>query len=134
MKMRKLTQIRYSGGYFDLSILIGSKFLFDETKVHRIFVIFLNKMGIWENYLPIFYYWTIIEDGEGNLVIKGPTMADTKIIPERENAFLIKREEYAVLENPTTGWMRFHTDSSGAVTHLTVSHPRLMHPRFDKLN
>ena len=46
MKMRKLTQIRYSGGYFDLSILIGSKFLFDETKVHRIFVIFLNKMGI----------------------------------------------------------------------------------------
>ncbi|HLO36935.1 MAG TPA: serine hydrolase domain-containing protein [Lacibacter sp.] len=79
------------------------------------------------------YYWTIIEDGEGNLVIKRPTIADTKIIPERENSFLIRIEEYAYREAPTTGWIRFYTDSSGVVTHLTVSHPRLMHHRFDKV-
>jgi CubicO group peptidase (beta-lactamase class C family) len=79
------------------------------------------------------YYWTIIEDGEGNLIIKRPTIADTKIIPERENTFLIKIEEYAYLESPTIGWIRFYTDSNGAVTHLTVSHPRLMHHRFDRL-
>jgi len=79
------------------------------------------------------YYWTIIEDGEGNLIIKRPTVADTKIIPERENTFLIKIEEYAYRESPTNGWIRFYTNSSGAVTHLTVSHPRLMHHRFDKI-
>lgn len=79
------------------------------------------------------YYWTIIADGEGNLVIKRPTIADTKIIPERENTFLIKIEEYAYRESPTNGWIRFYTDSNGAVTHLTVSHPRLMHHRFDRL-
>jgi hypothetical protein len=67
------------------------------------------------------------------LVIKRPTIADTKIIPDRENTFLIKIEEYASRESPTTGWIRFHTNSSGAVTHLTVSHPRLMHHRFDRL-
>ena len=79
------------------------------------------------------YYWTIIEDGESNLVIKRPTIADTKIIPERDNTFLIKIEEYAALESPTTGWIRFHSNGNGVVTHLTVSHPRLMHHRFDKI-
>jgi len=79
------------------------------------------------------YYWTIVEDGEGNLIIKRPTIADTKIIPDRENTFLIKIEEYASRESPTIGWIRFYTNSNGAVTHLTVSHPRLMHHRFDRL-
>jgi CubicO group peptidase (beta-lactamase class C family) len=79
------------------------------------------------------YYWTIIEDGEGNLIIKRPTIADTKIIPERENTFLIKIEEFAYRESPTNGWIRFHSNGDGVVTHLTVSHPRLMHHRFDKL-
>jgi CubicO group peptidase (beta-lactamase class C family) len=79
------------------------------------------------------YYWTIIEDGEGNLIIKRPTIADTKIIPERDNTFLIKIEEYAYREAPTTGWIRFHSNGNGVVTHLTVSHPRLMHHRFDKI-
>jgi len=79
------------------------------------------------------YYWTIIEDGEGSLVIKRPTIADTKIIPERENAFLIKIEEFAYRESPTNGWIRFHSNGNGLVTHLTVSHPRLMHHRFDKV-
>lgn len=79
------------------------------------------------------FYWTIIEDGEGNLIIKRPTIADTKIIPELENTFFIKIEEYADRESPTNGWIRFYTDSSGVVTHLTVSHPRLMHHRFDRL-
>ena len=79
------------------------------------------------------YYWTIIEDGEGNLIIKRPTIADTKIIPERENTFLIKIEEFAYRESPTIGWIRFHSNGNGVVTHLTVSHPRLMHHRFDKI-
>jgi CubicO group peptidase (beta-lactamase class C family) len=79
------------------------------------------------------YYWTIIEDGEGNLIIKRPIIADTKIIPERVNTFLIKIEEYANREDPTTGWIRFHSNDNGVVTHLTVSHPRLMHHRFDKV-
>ena len=79
------------------------------------------------------YYWTITEDGVGNLVIKRPTIADTKIIPERQNTFLIKIEEFEHREAPTTGWIRFHANNSGAVTHLTVSHPRLIHHRFDKI-
>lgn len=79
------------------------------------------------------YYWTIIPDGEGNLIIKRPTIADTKIIPDRENTFLIKIEEYASVESPTNGWIRFHSNENGEITHLTVSHPRLMHHRFDRL-
>jgi CubicO group peptidase (beta-lactamase class C family) len=79
------------------------------------------------------FYWTIILDEEGNLIIKRPTIADTKIKPLQENEFLIKIQEDNIGQH-TNGFVRFHKGPDGAVTHLTVSHPRLMHHRFDKVN
>ncbi len=58
-------------------------------------------------------YWTIIADGEGNLIIERPTIADTKIIPERENTFLIKIEADTYQWSYDNGWIRFHSNGNG---------------------
>jgi CubicO group peptidase (beta-lactamase class C family) len=76
------------------------------------------------------FYWTIVQDEQGKLVIKRPTIADKYLDPVSENEFLLIFENYAWA--PQESWVRFHKDAQGKVTHLTVSHPRLMHHRFDK--
>ncbi len=77
------------------------------------------------------FYWTIVQDEQGKLVIKRPTIADKYLDPVSENEFLLIVENYAWA--PQESWVRFHKDAQGKVTHLTVSHPRLMHHRFDKV-
>jgi hypothetical protein len=77
------------------------------------------------------FYWTIVQDEQGKLVIKRPTIADKYLDPVSENEFLLIFENYAWA--PQESWVRFLKDAQGKVTHLTVSHPRLMHHRFDKV-
>jgi len=77
------------------------------------------------------FYWTIVQDEQGKLVIKRPTIADKYLDPVSENEFLLIFENYSWA--PQESWVRFHKDAQGKVTHLTVSHPRLMHHRFDKV-
>ncbi len=40
------------------------------------------------------YYWTIIQNEEGKLVIKRPTIADAEMAPDRKNEFLFQVEKY----------------------------------------
>ncbi len=78
------------------------------------------------------YYWTIVLDDEGKLVIKRPTIADTVIEPDTQNQFIL-----SIDVNPEVvggdALLRFHEDGEGNITHLSVSHPRLMHHRFDRV-
>lgn len=76
------------------------------------------------------FYWTIVQDENDKLVIKRPTIADKVLEPETENEFLLIFENF--IGAPQESWVRFHKDTQGKVTHLTVSHPRLMNHRFDK--
>ncbi len=76
------------------------------------------------------FYWTIVQDENGKLVIKRPTIADKVLEPETENEFLLIFDNFSWSQQESR--VRFHKDSQGKVTHLTVSHPRLMHHRFDK--
>lgn len=78
------------------------------------------------------YYWTLLVNEEGGLVLRAPTLADTKVEPYQENEFLLRHEKYPGL--PARFWIRFHENERGEVTHLTVWNPRLMHHRFDRVD
>ncbi len=77
------------------------------------------------------FYWTIVQDEQGKLVIKRPTIADKYLDPVSENKFLLVFDNFAWA--PQESWVQFHKDAQGKVTHLTVFHARLMHHRFDKV-
>ncbi len=76
------------------------------------------------------YSWTLVIDEAGDLVLRAPTMADIRLEPYRENEFLLRHEKFR--DVPYHMWIRFHENDAGAVTHLTVWTPRLMHHRFDR--
>lgn len=76
------------------------------------------------------YSWTLIADASGELVLRAPTMADTRLEPYQENEFLLRHEKYPGV--PARYWVRFHENEKGNVTHLTIWNPRLMHHRFNR--
>jgi CubicO group peptidase (beta-lactamase class C family) len=76
------------------------------------------------------YPWTLMIDEAGGLVLRAPTMADTKVEPYQENEFLLRHEKFPGM--PARYWIRFHENEVGEITHLTVWNPRLMHHRFDR--
>jgi hypothetical protein len=53
--------------------------------------------------------------------------------PEQENEFVIKIQVYHYVRILYKWACAFRKGPDGAVTHLTVSHPRLMYHRFDKV-
>lgn len=77
------------------------------------------------------YYWTLLVNEKGELILRAPTLADTTVEPFQENEFLLRHEKYPGL--PARFWIRFHENERGEVTHLTVWNPRLMHHRFDRV-
>jgi CubicO group peptidase (beta-lactamase class C family) len=77
------------------------------------------------------FYWTLVMDEGGNLLIKRPTMPDEELKPETKDLFTFGIEKYAHAK-PFEAFIHFHRDRSGQITHFTVSHTRLMHHRFDK--
>ncbi len=77
------------------------------------------------------YYWTIITDDDGRLIIKRPTIADTAIDPHELNQFLIPISRSPGSSFPA--YLLFHKNDKGDITHFTVWHTRLMHHQFDKI-
>jgi CubicO group peptidase (beta-lactamase class C family) len=76
------------------------------------------------------YYWTIIVDENDRLVVKRPTVSDKIVYPFPDGDFMLVME-YGGYDSP--GWIRFHYNDKGEVSHITITHPRLMGHRFDKV-
>lgn len=77
------------------------------------------------------FYWTILLNKEGRLIVKRATIADTRLDPHINGIFRIQIEKF---EGDSFGSnVTFHTDKKGNTTHLTVHDSRLMHHRFDKV-
>jgi CubicO group peptidase (beta-lactamase class C family) len=76
------------------------------------------------------FYWTLILNEKDQLVVKRPTIADKVLEPWFDGDFLLMTD-YGPYSSES--WVRFYFDKNGNVTHFTVSHPRLMHHRFDKV-
>ena len=76
------------------------------------------------------FYWTLVLNEKDQLVVKRPTIADKVLEPwiDEEFRLLTDYGEYS-----SESWVRFFTDEEGKVSHFTVSHPRLMNHRFDKV-
>jgi CubicO group peptidase (beta-lactamase class C family) len=77
------------------------------------------------------YYWTMMVDEAGNLILRAPTLPDTPVEPYTENEFRLRHEKLPGI--PARYWVRFHENERGEVTHLTVWNPRLMDHRFDRV-
>ncbi|MBK8609569.1 MAG: beta-lactamase family protein [Chitinophagaceae bacterium] len=77
------------------------------------------------------FYWTIMLDDEGKLVLKRPTIADKYLEPGPDGEFMLKVQYYE--DDESTNWIRFYYNAAGEVTHFNIWHPRLMHHRFDKV-
>ena len=76
------------------------------------------------------FYWTLVLNEKDQLVVKRPTIADKIMEPWADDEFRLMTDygEYS-----SESWVHFHYDEKGNVTHFTVSHPRLMNHRFEKL-
>jgi hypothetical protein len=76
------------------------------------------------------FYWTIVLDEEGRMVLKRPTIADKIIEPGYDEDFVLKIQFRH--DDESDAWIRFYFNEAGEVTYLDVRHGRLMHHRFDK--
>ncbi len=77
------------------------------------------------------FYWTIVLNTEGKLIVKRATISDTQIEPHINGEFRILIEKF---EGDSFGSnVKFHADEKRKITHLTVHDSRLMHHRFDKV-
>ena len=76
------------------------------------------------------FFWTLALNENNQLVVKRPTIADKIMEPSADGEFLLMMD-YGPYSSE--GWIRFHFKENGDVSHFTVSHPRLMHHRFDKV-
>ena len=76
------------------------------------------------------FFWTLILNENNQLVVKRPTIADKIIEPSADGEFRLMTD-YGPYESES--WIRFYYTDNGNVSHFTISHPRLMHHRFDKV-
>lgn len=77
------------------------------------------------------FYWTLkLEDGA--LIVKRPTIADKKLFPETKDVFTLMVDKYP--EDAFEVFVKFLRDRNGKIIHFTVSDPRLMGHRFDRIN
>ena len=79
------------------------------------------------------FYWTLLINDDGKLLIRRPTIPDVELTPESEDVFTLLVDKYSNAP-PFEVFVSFHRDKGGRITHFTVSDPRLMHQRFDKQN
>lgn len=76
------------------------------------------------------YYLTLEQDTTGKLVVKRPTLADTFLEPETVDVFTMGMQKSAQSSFET--FVRFFKDTSGRITHFTVTDPRLKGHRLDR--
>ncbi len=76
------------------------------------------------------FYLTLVLNEKDKLVVKRPTIADKIIEPSADGEFELVMEYGTDISE---GWIRFHYDDNGNVSHFTISNPRLMGHRFDKV-
>lgn len=77
------------------------------------------------------FYWTLSINEKGKLIVQRPTISETELMPETIDLFTMMIEKYP--GSPFEVFVKFHRDKNGKITHFTVSDPRLMHHRFDKI-
>lgn len=76
------------------------------------------------------FYWRIVLDENGQLVLKRPTIADVVLAPGYNDDFKLPMQFHT--NDESWAWVKFHFDQKGEVDYLDVRHSRLMHHRFDK--
>ena len=76
------------------------------------------------------FYWRIILNEKGQLVLKRPTIADKIIEPGYDEEFDLPIQFH--LDDEQHAWIKFYFNQKGEVEYLNVRHGRLMHHRFDK--
>lgn len=77
------------------------------------------------------FYWTIVMNDDGNLVVKRPTIADKILEPMYDDEFRLNIEFWP--DDESRVWIRFYYNDAGDVNWFDVHNPRLMHHRFDKV-
>lgn len=77
------------------------------------------------------FYWTIVMNDEGQLVVKRPTIADKTLEQFYDEEFRLPIEFRE--DDESRVWIKFYYDDAGAVSWFDVHNPRLMHHRFDKV-
>ncbi|MGB5015332.1 MAG: serine hydrolase domain-containing protein [Pyrinomonadaceae bacterium] len=75
------------------------------------------------------FYWTIVLNPDGKLIVRRPTIADMELIPDLKNEFRLTMEDR--VNHGFDVWVRFDRDAKGKITHITAHYPRLMDHRFD---
>ena len=77
------------------------------------------------------YYWNLLLNEQGKIVLKRANMPDTIMEPDGENQF-----HYIGEKGPGDGfdqWMLFKKDEHGKIRGFTIWSNRVMHHRFEKL-
>jgi CubicO group peptidase (beta-lactamase class C family) len=78
------------------------------------------------------FYWRIVVDDNGQLVLKRPTIADKIIEPGYDEEFKLPIQFHT--NDESWAWIKFYFTAKGEVEYLDVRHGRLMHHRFDKVS
>lgn len=76
------------------------------------------------------FYWRIVLNEKGQLILKRPTIADKIIDPGYDDEFELAIQFHT--DDESVAWVKFHFNEKGEVDYLNVRHGRLMHHRFDK--
>ena len=77
------------------------------------------------------YYLTIVSNENDQLIIKRPTIADKILEPWFDGDYRLMTD-YGPYSSES--WVHFFFNDNGEVSHFTVSHPRLMNHRFEKVD
>jgi|GEM_PF-754485 len=78
------------------------------------------------------FYWTLVVNNDGKLIVKRPTIANVELVPETKDVFTLMVEKYPQ-STPFEVFVKFHRDTLGMITHFTVADPRLMNHRFNRV-
>ncbi len=76
------------------------------------------------------FYWRIVLNEKGQLILKRPTIADKIIEPGYDDEFELAVQYH--IDDESVAWIKFYFKATGEVDYLNVRHGRLMHHRFDK--
>lgn len=78
------------------------------------------------------FYWTIVMNDAGELVVKRPTIADKILEPFYNDEFRLIIEFRENEESRV--WIKFEYDAAGNASGFNVQNSRLMHHRFEKVD
>jgi len=76
------------------------------------------------------FYWTIVLNPDGKLIVRRPTIADMELVPDLKNEFRLTLEDRT--GHGFDAWVRFDRDASGNITHITSHYPRMKGQKFER--